>query len=200
MNRYSLLAFVVLAVSTVGTAAAATIKITNNISPIQLGATIYDNGGNSGNPTINIWAPSSDGGGNTVQPSGSYTYSANVANGSAAEFGIQLNSARIPSGGGQCDQLCSHAKVAISSDGSTCSVSQGQGTCGANPQSPRWSVSAQNNIPITNGVCEVQLTKAKIPSPVVCGCEKGGYPCATKVVCGPGTPAPKCPAKPPYTW
>lgn len=67
---------------------AATIKITNNMSPIQLGATIYDNGGAKGSPSINIWGPQSGGGGVTVYPGNAWIYSTPVANGSDATFGV----------------------------------------------------------------------------------------------------------------
>ncbi len=177
--------------------AATTIKITNNISPIQIGATVYDNGGNKGSPSINIWPPGSGGGGTTLRSSSTWTYNTSVSNGSNATFGVQINAARLS---GQCDQLCGHVKVSVSSDGKTCSVSQGSGTCGSNAGAPKWTVPSQSNISIRNGVCNVTLSTVRILSKVVCGCKDGSYPCSTKVICGPGTPTPNCPVKPPYHW
>lgn len=183
---------------TCGTVFPATIAITNNIAPIQIGATIYDNGGKPGNPTINIWAPSASGSGVTITSGATYQYPNTVNNGSSAIFGVQVNAARIPSGGGQCDQLCNHIQVTISPDGQSCSaVNTASGTCGANPNSPRWQASLSTSL--SNNVCSVSLTKASTP-PIVCSCKYGAYPCSNSVQCGPGSQNPKCLAKPPYQW
>ncbi|MCX7121322.1 MAG: hypothetical protein NTZ67_06065 [Gammaproteobacteria bacterium] len=171
------------------------ITIVNNIAPIQIGATVYDNGGKPGNPTINIFTSSDGSGGATVTPNNSYpTY---VANGSSATLGVQINSARIPSGGGQCDQLCGHITVAISADGSTCTAQNSAGSCGSNLKSPTWT--ANLTASMNSGMCTVSLNSATTP-PIVCGCQWGSYPCASNVTCGPGTKNPTCPAKPPYQW
>lgn len=181
-----------------GTALSATIQITNNIAPIQIGATIYDNGGKPGNPTINIWAPSTSGSGVTIPYSATYTYPDPVGNGNSATFGVQVNSARIPGGGGQCDQLCNHIQIAISQDGQSCTaVNTASGSCGANPNAPRWE--AKLSTSMNGGICTVSLTKALTP-PVVCSCKYGAYPCSNCVQCGPGSQNPTCPAQPPYPW
>lgn len=187
-------------ISACGIAFSATVEITNNIAPIQIGATIYDNGGNPGNPTINIWAPGASGSGVTIAPSETYTYPTAVINGASATFGVQVNSGRIPSGGGRCDQLCNHIQVTISQDGQTCAASNTtSGSCGANPNAPRWT--ADLSASMSNGVCSVNLKKATTP-PIVCSCKDGQYPCDKSVQCGTGSAHPTChPVQlPPYQW
>jgi len=200
-KAFSILVFALTGIFVMSSSIAATIKITNKISPIQIGATIYDNGGNKGSPSINIWPPKSGGAGITVRPNNTWTYNPTVANGSDTTFGVQVNSARRPRSGGKCDQLCGHVKVTISADGKTCSVSRGTGTCGSNPKAPKWKVPSQSGIPISGGVCNVTLTTVRIFSPVVCACENGKYPCTSTVLCGPSTSTPVCPKKqPPLYW
>lgn len=183
-------------ISTCGAAVSATIEITNNIAPIQIGATIYDNGGKPDNPTINIWAPGASGSGVTIAPTETYTYPTSVNNGSAT-FGVQVNSARIPNGGGQCDQLCNHIKVTILQDGQSCTAENTTGSCGSNQNAPRWT--ADLSASMNNGTCLITLQKAETP-PIVCSCKNGGYPCDKSVQCGEGSAHPTCPVQPPYNW
>lgn len=171
------------------------VKIVNNIEPIQIGATVYDNGGNPGNPTINIWPSGSSGSGETIIPGGFYNYKTQA--GSSVSFGIQVNSARMPSLSAKCDQLCNHIEVKIAQNGKSCTAANATGTCGDNQDAPKWTATLSANM--SDGVCTVSITKADTP-PIVCGCQYGHYPCTTKVMCGPDTEHKTCPMQPPYTW